>query len=90
LVLHNNTVDLQLISESFYFLSIFLEKCTNREKIQKLVKTGRDALQLYFDTQFPQKDLDKCLQDNKKFLCKGNYRFNEKEIEIVYPKGGVL
>jgi hypothetical protein len=59
---------------------------TNKEKIHKLVKTGRDALQVYFDTQFPQKDLDKCLLDNKLFLSKGNYRLNEREIEIVYPK----
>ncbi|XP_056015400.1 uncharacterized protein LOC125652354 isoform X1 [Ostrea edulis] len=60
---------------------------TDEEKIQKLVKTGRDALQEYFDTIFPPEDLEKCLQDHKTHLTKGHYKFNDDQIGIVYPPG---
>ena len=51
------------------------------------MRTGRDALQEYFDTIFTQKDLDECLQDNKAFLSKGQFRFTEEELKTVYPTG---
>ncbi|XP_056015402.1 uncharacterized protein LOC130053005 [Ostrea edulis] len=60
---------------------------THEEKIQKLVKTGRDALQAYFDTIFPSDDLEQCLQDHKTHLTKGQFKFTEDQIETVYPAG---
>ncbi|XP_056015510.1 uncharacterized protein LOC125676832 [Ostrea edulis] len=61
---------------------------TNEEKLQKLVITGRDALQAYFDTIFPSEDLKQCLQDNKIPLTSGRFKFTEDQIGSVYPAGG--
>lgn len=60
---------------------------TNEEKIQKLVNTGRDALQAYFDTIFSPGDLEQCLQDNKTPLTKDEFKFTGDQIRIVYPSG---
>ncbi|XP_061195671.1 uncharacterized protein LOC133203890 [Saccostrea echinata] len=54
----------------------------------KLTAISRDALQLYFDGKFSESDLENVLSTYKDEMRKGQYKFVEEQLLILYPGDG--
>ncbi|XP_062568960.1 uncharacterized protein LOC134231069 isoform X2 [Saccostrea cucullata] len=60
----------------------------NFAKILKLLQVGTDAVRICFDKFFPKEDLEKTLKENETDIRRGQFRFQQPQLEILFPKQG--
>ncbi|XP_062613760.1 probable serine/threonine-protein kinase pats1 isoform X2 [Saccostrea cucullata] len=60
----------------------------NFAKILKLLQVGTEAVRICFDKFFPKEDLEKTLKANETDMRRGQFRFLQPQLEILFPKQG--
>ncbi|XP_062612989.1 probable serine/threonine-protein kinase pats1 isoform X2 [Saccostrea cucullata] len=60
----------------------------NFAKILKLLQVGTEAVRICFDKFFPKEDLEKTLKENETDMRRGQFRFLQPQLEILFPKQG--
>ncbi|XP_061193744.1 uncharacterized protein LOC133201974 [Saccostrea echinata] len=60
----------------------------NFAKILKLLHIGTDAVRICFDKFLPKKNLEKTLKENEPDMRRGQFRFQQPQLEILFPTQG--
>ncbi|XP_062587784.1 uncharacterized protein LOC134249448 [Saccostrea cucullata] len=60
----------------------------NMARILKLLQIGTDAVRICFDKFFPKEDLEKTLKENETDMRSGQFRFQQPQLEILFPPQG--